>query len=546
MKYVLILGKEDFRNNCKGRLAACIGNILSGNGTRCTYVKLNSMLNTDAGQLSPAAYKEIYVLNDGTETFSGCGEYERLNNTHLTKYNEFSLGKVMYSVITGENNLNFFGSVFDFEMLSKTFDDMLDTACNTYPKSRSGKTKKHVVAIIDVDLDENEDASKHVLTAMLRKFEGVNNDDIYVIMMHNTEEKSQTAVVKQMHRYYTRCMNGGFTPDTVAYHRSLGALEDSPSERFTKMIKKNKGTMHHIQTRNAFEMLHELAHDGFMSMLYKKLNLKESTPIVIHPIYQKLMEKHPKRLKIGLITRSKPEEDAFLSLVEALVCGGKVQGYGVDVVYLTSADPDKVMATKEFKELDGIVCPGGFGSVYYENKLVYIHYAKTNKIPFLGICLGMQLVYIERFRDELEKPTATSEEFVPTTQVHAIKKIPNIKCQNTGKGIFLGLNEVELVSIGKKIYGKKTKSFKFRHSYGINIREEPKIERAGLTIGGKTKDGRVVILADEKHPFFVATQYHPELTSTPGSVDAVIVAFINSLLKRKGWPSNDSTSKLKK
>lgn len=357
----------------------------------------------------------------------------------------------------------------------------------------------------------------------------ISKEDIVLFVIECDKELS--AIGKIFARGFRTLKNHGIKEQgVICIGPSYSNKDKAVSQLATSLKVAQKKVVRIDSSENVYEKILNVSKSRLVEFIETFSDYKFDCSYFDQQLSQFLVKKD-KKLRIGLISRYEKSSNAYMCLENALYIACKNAGYELDLVYLNPQKFSTLEKDGVLKSLDGIVCPGGFGSLEYTNKVEIIKYARENNISFLGICLGLQLLFIEYVRHVLGVSDATSHEF-EANKPACIVKIADIKCKNTGTGCYLGNYEVEMEKEGKDVYKKSSQSiFKFRHSYGLSDEFMPKAVAKDLVVGGKTKDGRYAVIINKNHPFMVGVQYHPELTSTFEKIDDVFEAFIDAARK---------------
>lgn len=521
MKYVVFLNDKHPKNINNGAIPASLGKVLKENAINASFLKIDTFINYNAGKLAPSLSKEIYVLADGTETLADIGMCERMCDVVLTRKNVFSSGKVLSDAITRERTVDFNGAeLMVNETFSEGFDTLLDEATAAKLKNLKGKEMKHDVMIVMIDINFESNSHSLALEALINKMSSKESSEVVWVLHTQASEKGPS---KDLSRKIQDIKNQGVK---ISHLITECGKAITPKDK-NALVKKMGGKAEDfIQLQPHMEMLEclkEVQGTNLTKSICQALGLK--TPTKTNVFLEKKLT--GKKLTVGLISRYNMSDHAYLSLVEALEESARKAGHPIEIILL-NPQKHKDSLKNQIQKCDGIVCPGGFGSTAYVEKLEFVRFARENKVPFLGICLGLQLICIEFCRNVLGIKDATSEEF-DTKGTFVINKLPNIQYKNTN--VYLGNYNVDVDEKLISIFGAKNKEYKFRHGYAADVKFLAKYEAKGLKCVGYS-DLRIACLKVEDHPFMLGVQFHPELSSTPENVENIFSALIATMAKK--------------
>ena len=499
----------------KGAVEAFLGLVLNKNNLY-KYIKLQNILNCDAGSLFAKLYKEIYVLEDGFETTADAGFYDLFNNAKLSRNQFLTTGGLLKDLILSEGVENHEGKVFNF---GESFVEKMKSELNRMTKDEN--------CLISVDVDFEDVGSQIFLTSL---YNCINEEDM-VIFVGDSAEQNDKYFTKIFTRHVLALKNNGIKVDSIFYSTTNNARINTGllSKKFD--VKKEM-FLRFESDKNMFKAIHSCFTPEIKTFLSEKMNVKDFTEIQseFENKYAAVLKKYENTLKLGLVSRYEKDDSAYNSLETALQIACNKAGFNAEIIYLHSKDASEILKSDQIKDIQGMIIPGGFGLSYYEGKLEYIRYARENKIPLLGICLGIQLIFIEFSRNVLGISEATSTEFSPNTNHPVVSKMPNVVCKNTQKGIFLGPYKINLQEEANDLFSGKNIQ-KFRYSFGLNKKYVTQAIEKGLKILGIAENDGYAIVKVENHPFMVGVQFHPELSSSFDKIDPIFTAFINEVKK---------------
>ena len=514
----------------KGITAASLGRLLKNRGYKVINQKFDPYINVDPGTMSPYEHGEVFVTDDGAETDLDLGHYERFTDESLTKNCSISMGKIYQEVLDRERRGDYLGKTVQ----------VIPHITNAI------KEKIYAFEDTDVDIVITElggtvgDIEGLSLIETIRQV-GIENSPEDVVYIHVTllpyihgsnelKSKPTQHSVKELQSF-------GIKPDILVC-RSETEIPENLREKMALFCNVRKEDI--IANRTAgclYEVPLMLEKEGLAVQVCKHLRLDNIEPK--NSEWEKMIENinniPEKEVKIAIVGKYVRLEDSYLSVAESLRHAGFANNVKVSIKYIDSETITSENAKEKLKDLDGIIVPGGFGNRGIEGKIQTIKYARENKIPFLGICLGMQMAVVEFARDVLKLEDANSEEFEPECKNPVIHIMTDQKVI-TKKGGTMRLGsypcEIKEGTLAHKIYKEKTINERHRHRFEYNNDYREKMEKAGLTISGTSPDGTLVEIVEIKdHPFFIAGQFHPEFKSRPDRPAPLFVELVKAAKK---------------
>jgi CTP synthase len=538
-KYIFVTGGV-LSSLGKGITSASIATLLQHSGFKVTMVKIDPYLNVDPGTMSPFEHGEVFVTEDGAETDLDIGNYERFLNKNLSKKNNFTTGQVYLSVIEKERRGDYLGKT---------------------------------VQIIPHITDEIKIRIKEV----------AKDNDIVVVELGGTvgdiEGLPFLEAVRQLKQEVGR-KNAMFVHVTlIPYIKAAGELKTKPTQHSVQELRRIGITPHMIVCRtekplpkslkeklaNSTDIDREAVIEAVDAPTVYQVPLNFLNQDILKPIAEQLDlgELHPdmsewnylvkkiispqKSVKIAFVGKYLKLKESYKSLIEALIHAGAHLDMKVDIEWVDSEELEKLSdeeVEELFNEVSGILVPGGFGERGVEGKLRAIKYAREHKIPYLGICLGMQLAVIEFARNVLNLKYANSQEFDPDTTEPVVYLIDEfidangqkqIRTHKTPLGGTMRLGGYEcLIKKDTKLYDayKRDKVIeRHRHRYEVNNAYEKALEEKGMIISGKSKEGLIEAVELKNHPWFIGVQFHPEFTNKLKSPNKVIMSFVENAYK---------------
>jgi len=516
----------------KGLAAASLGSLLEARGLRVTNQKLDPYINVDPGTMSPFQHGEVFVTDDGAETDLDLGHYERYTTAKLSKKSNFTTGQVYFSVIEKERRGDYLGGTV--QVIPHITDEI---------KSKILENAKGAdVAIVEIGGTVGDIESLPFLEAIRQfKFDrGPGN----VLYMHVTlvphiktagelKTKPTQHSVKELREI-------GIQPDILLCRceRDLPAEMKAKIALFCNVHEKDVVTC--VDAEHIYEVPLALHKEGLDDRIVEKLNIWTKAPDLTH--WQEVVHslKHPAcgMVRIAIVGKYVNLTESYKSLSEALTHGGIANDCRVHVRYLDSEKIEQEGICSHLDDVDGILVPGGFGERGTEGKIRAIEHARTHKIPFFGICLGMQMAVVEYARNVCGLTDACSSEFKPDCEhpvIHLMDTQQGI--DRKGGTMRLGAYPCTLAkgTLAQKIYGTNKISERHRHRYELNNRYRDLLTESGLTLSGVyEEEGLVEVVEIADHPWFLGCQFHPEFKSKPLNPHPLFKAFIGAALAAKG------------
>lgn len=526
----------------KGVTTSSVGTILKARGFNVTALKIDPYINVDAGTMNPTEHGEVFVLDDGDETDQDMGNYERFMNVTLPRMNYMTTGRVYESVIHRERNLEYEGKCVEvvphipLEVIGRI--------------EKATKKAKADIAIIEIGGTVGEYQNILFLEAA-RMMKIKHPDNVLFVLVSYLPIPSKVGEMKtKPTQHAVRTLNSaGIQPDVIIA-RSDTFLDQKRKEKIAMFCNiPERYVISAPDIESIYEVPLNFERDDLSRLIlkklglkYKKTNLKEWYGLVDK------VKKAKKELRIGVVgkyfgTGDFILKDSYISVLEAIKHACFKLNLKPKIDWINSEQFEKEpREIGEISEYDGIIIPGGFGSRGIEGKIKVINYCRKNKIPFFGLCYGMQLAVIEYARNVLKLKDANSTEVNRKTKHPVIDIMPeqkkNLEDKNYGATMRLGAYPANLKkeSIAYDAYGKRRISERHRHRWEVNPDYVKKLEKEGLVFSGVSPDRRlmeIVELPRKNHPFFLATQFHPEFKSSPLRSHPLFFEFIKACKKRK-------------
>jgi CTP synthase len=536
-KYVFVTGGV-VSSIGKGLASASIGALLEARGLKVTIVKLDPYINVDPGTMSPYQHGEVFVTDDGAETDLDLGHYERFTNARMTRANNFTTGRIYESVISKERRGEYLGATV--QVIPHITDEI---------KARVRDATDDVdVAILEIGGTVGDIESLPFLEAIRQlKIEAgpQNAVSVHVTLVPYIETAGELKTKPTQHSV-KEMREIGIQPDILLCRTKQPLTKPTKDKIALFSNVPVEAVISAIDVSCIYELPLHLHSEGLDDLIADRLNIWSRSPDLSS--WQRIVErfKVPTKgsIKIGVVGKYVHLKDAYKSLNEALVHGGIANDVRVELEYIDSEQIEREGAESLLSSVDGILVPGGFGDRGTEGKIQSIGYARTHKVPFFGICLGMQLAVVEFARNVANLEGANSAEFERDTAHAVIDLMPeqrNVRAK--GATMRLGSFPCSLLpgSIAAEAYGATEIGERHRHRYEFaNDYREP-LENAGLILSGTSPDKKLVEMVELRdHPYFVGCQFHPEFKSKPASPHPLFARFVRAALERQSIRPRES------
>ncbi|MCM8823314.1 MAG: CTP synthase [Candidatus Omnitrophica bacterium] len=528
-KYIFITGGV-VSSLGKGIASAAIGRLLQSRGLEVTLIKCDPYINVDPGTMNPYQHGEVYVTEDGAETDLDLGHYERFTNAKLTKDNNITTGKIYYSVISKERRGDYLGKTVQI------IPHITDEIKNSIKKVSYGKKIDVVIVEIGGTVGDIEglpflEAIRQLKLELGREY-AIN---IHVTLLPYIKSAGEIKTKPTQHSV-GRLREIGILPDIILC-RTEKRISQEAKEKIALFCNVDKeAVITAIDVKNIYEVPLSFQREGLDQLIVRLLNLKcqENNLSEWETKVVKKMKNPSKETKIAVVGKYITLQDAYKSIYEALVHGGLANDVRVILEKIDSEDIEEKNVEKLLDKVKGILVPGGFGFRGIEGKIKAIQFAREKKIPFLGICLGMQTAVIEFARNVCGLKKANSTEFDSNTNYPVISLLDEQKnIEDKGATMRLGAYECRIKkdSLAYHIY-KKTRIFeRHRHRYEFNNKYRDIMGKNGMIFSGINPQRNLVEIIELKdHPWFVACQFHPEFKSKPDNAHPLFREFIRASL----------------
>ncbi|MGC9100691.1 MAG: CTP synthase [Caldisericum sp.] len=531
MKVVFITGGV-ISSLGKGLVASSLGMLLESRGFSVNIAKIDPYLQIDAGTMSPYEHGEVFVTEDGGETDLDIGNYERFLNKNLTKDNSLTTGKIYYSVLTKERLGYYLGKTV--QVIPHITNEIKDNL------KKLGSTSDILMVEIGGTVGDIESQPFLEAARQMKNDLGKENVSYIHVSLLPYLRATQEVKTKPTQHSVKELRSMGIQPDLLVL-RSEVPVQKSIKEKLSLFTDvKVENVLEAIDADNIYKIPILLEKQEFSKRVLAVLGLQENKLNIDKYLdFLQRMENPQKTVKIGIVGKYVELKDAYKSLIEALKHGATENRARLEIVWINSEtlENENYKDTLEEANLDGILVPGGFGVRGIEGMINAIRYARENKTPFLGICLGMQLMTVEFARNVCGLREANSTEFDPKTPYPVIDIMESQKdLKALGGTMRLGAQKAILKegSLAFRIYGTTEISERHRHRYEVNNEFLPILTSHGFVVSGTSPNGKLVEFGEiEDHPFFIGTQAHPEFKSRPLNPHPLFVKFIEASINHK-------------
>lgn len=532
IKYIFVTGGVSSSLG-KGIIAASLAKLLQARGYRVTLQKLDPYINVDPGTLNPYEHGECYVTEDGAETDLDLGHYERFLNQSTTQANNVTTGRIYQSVIEKERRGDYVGKTV--QVIPHITNEIKERI------QLLGKTGNYDIVITEIGGTVGDIESLPYIEAVRQMKWEMGDDNALVIHLTLVPYLSAAKELKTKPTQHSvkTLMESGIRADILVCRTEHELSEDLKRKLALFCNVKEEAVIQSIDASTIYDVPNMMLEEGLDLVTLKKLNLKaENTPDLTH--WNSFLKKHknPKgEVEIGLIGKYVELQDSYKSALEAFIHAGAENEVKVNINFIHSEFLTPENIDNSLSELDGIVVAPGFGERGVEGKILGAKYARENKIPFLGICLGMQMAMVEFAQNVIGLSEANSIEMNPKTP----DPIINLKAEEKKE---LGMNdtmrlgswecEIKENTLAYEVYGEKIIHERHRHRYEFNDDYQEVFEKNGMIVSGRNSKLNVAeIIEIPGHPWFIGVQYHPEFKSTVARPHPLFVAFIEAVHRHK-------------
>ena len=531
-KYIFVTGGVTSSLG-KGIIAASLAKLLQARGYRTTIQKFDPYLNVDPGTLNPYEHGECYVTDDGAETDLDLGHYERFLNVPTSQANNVTTGRIYLSVIEKERRGEFLGKTV--QVVPHITNEIKDRM------QLLGKSGDYDIIITEIGGTVGDIESLPYIESVRQLVWDLGENNAIVIHLTLVPYLAAAGELKTKPTQHSvkTLMESGIKADILVCRTEHEISNEIRNKLALFCNVKREAVIQSIDASTIYEVPNLMLEEGLDVVALKKLDLpKKAAPDLKHwNTFLKRIKSPKHTVNIGLIGKYVEMQDCYKSILEAFIHSGAANETKVNVISIHSEYIDEQCVAEKFKDLDAVLVAPGFGERGIEGKIAAVRYARENKIPFFGICLGMQMSVIEYSRNVLGLAEANSTEMNPETQNPVVNLMESQKTV-TEKGGTMRLGawkcEIKPGTLAYKIYGETTISERHRHRYEYNNEYLDVLQKAGLKASGVNPDtGLVEIVEIEDHPFFIGVQYHPEYKSTVVNPHPLFVSFVAAAVQNK-------------
>ncbi|MBB6624008.1 CTP synthase [Clostridium gasigenes] len=527
-KYVFVTGGV-VSSLGKGITAASLGRLLKNRGLKVSIQKFDPYLNVDPGTMSPYQHGEVFVTDDGAETDLDLGHYERFIDENLSQNNNITTGRIYWSVISKERRGEYLGGTV--QVIPHITNEIKE---NVYVL---GKETNVDVVITEIGGTVGDIESQPFLEAIRQVQYEVGKENVCFIHVTLVPFLGKAGELKTKPTQHSvkELRSIGIQPDIIVC-RSEKEIPDNLKAKIGLFCNlESRCVIENLDAEHLYEVPLMLHNQGLDRLVCEKLKLEtkaiDNSEWIEMVNNIKTLENN---IKIALVGKYVELHDAYISIVEALSHGGLSNNSNVEIIWIDSVDLNKDNVDSLLKDCDGVLVPGGFGDRGIEGKIEATRWARENKKPFFGICLGMQCSVIEFARNVLGFEGANSSEIDKDTKFPVIDILPDQKnIENLGGTMRLGLYPCMLDenSYSYKAYSNNLINERHRHRYEFNNNFREQLTSAGMKFVGTSPDGNLVEIVElENHPWYVSVQFHPELKSRPTKPHPLFVGFVHAAL----------------
>ncbi|MDD6102458.1 MAG: CTP synthase [Clostridiales bacterium] len=531
VKYVFVTGGV-VSGLGKGITAASLGRLLKARGYHVTMQKFDPYINVDPGTMNPIQHGEVFVTDDGTETDLDLGHYERFINESLDHNSNVTTGKIYWSILNKERHGDYGGGTV------QVIPHVTNEIKNHFYKAKTDD--EETISIIEVGGTVGDIESRPFLEA-IRQFQaevGRENAILIQVTLIPYLKASGEMKTKPTQMSVKELQSMGIWPDILVC-RSDYPVDDNMRSKIALFCNvKKEHVLQNLDAPSLYEVPLMLEEEKLAQAVCECLHIPCPEPDLTGWIEMvENIHSSTKNVSIAIVGKYVALHDAYLSVAEAVRHAAIANKANVSIQWIDSEDVNDDNAADKLNCADGIIIPGGFGSRGIEGKICAIKYARTNNVPFLGICLGMQLSIVEYARNVIGLNDAASIEFNPETTNPVIALMPDQNgVENLGGTLRLGAYPCVLNRNSRAygLYDREQISERHRHRYEVNNDYRELLEKNGMTLSGLSPDGHIVEMIElSSHPYFVATQAHPEFKSRPDAPHPLFLGLVEASLKAK-------------
>ena len=533
-KYIFVTGGV-VSSLGKGITAASLGRLLKSRGYRVTIQKFDPYINIDPGTMSPYQHGEVFVTDDGAETDLDLGHYERFIDINLSKNSNTTTGKIYQSVINKERRGDYLGGTV--QVIPHITNEIKERVF------RVGQQDNADFVITEIGGTVGDIESLPFLEAIRQVKKDVGKNDVLYIHVTLVPYISAAGELKTKPTQHSvkELRSIGISPDIIVC-RSEKPISKEMREKMAMFCDVDpEAVIQNLTARSIYEVPMLMEKQGLDTIVLRKLEMEDKPKDMQgwHDMVARILKKYDKKVTIAAVGKYVALQDAYISITESLRHAAVANEAELDIHWVNAEEieADDTDMAKVMAGVDGILVPGGFGNRGIEGKIKAIQYAREHKIPFFGICLGMQCAVIEFARHVCGMADANSSEFNPNSTHPVIDLMPEqIDVEDLGGTMRLGLYPCKVYpdTLTSKAYNAELIYERHRHRYEFNNAFREKIVGKGLVLGGTLPNGRlveIVELPESEHPWFLGAQFHPEFKSRPTNPHPLFREFVGAAVK---------------
>lgn len=533
-KYIFVTGGV-VSSLGKGITAASLGRLLKSRGYRVTIQKFDPYINIDPGTMSPYQHGEVFVTDDGAETDLDLGHYERFIDINLSKNSNTTTGKIYQSVINKERRGDYLGGTV--QVIPHITNEIKERVF------RVGQQDNADFVITEIGGTVGDIESLPFLEAIRQVKKDVGKNDVLYIHVTLVPYISAAGELKTKPTQHSvkELRSIGISPDIIVC-RSEKPISKEMREKMAMFCDVDpEAVIQNLTARSIYEVPMLMEEQGLDTIVLRKLEMEDKPKDMQgwHDMVARILKKYDKKVTIAVVGKYVALQDAYISITESLRHAAVANEAELDIHWVNAEEieADDTDMAKVMAGVDGILVPGGFGNRGIEGKIKAIQYAREHKIPFFGICLGMQCAVIEFARHVCGMADANSSEFNPNSTHPVIDLMPEqIDVEDLGGTMRLGLYPCKVYpdTLTSKAYNAELIYERHRHRYEFNNAFREKIVGKGLVLGGTLPNGRlveIVELPESEHPWFLGAQFHPEFKSRPTNPHPLFREFVDAAVK---------------
>ena len=533
-KYIFVTGGV-VSSLGKGITAASLGRLLKSRGYRVTIQKFDPYINIDPGTMSPYQHGEVFVTDDGAETDLDLGHYERFIDINMSKNSNTTTGKIYQSVINKERRGDYLGGTV--QVIPHITNEIKERVF------RVGQQDNADFVITEIGGTVGDIESLPFLEAIRQVKKDVGKNDVLYIHVTLVPYISAAGELKTKPTQHSvkELRSIGISPDIIVC-RSEKPISKEMREKMAMFCDVDpEAVIQNLTARSIYEVPMLMEEQGLDTIVLRKLEMEDKPKDMQgwHDMVARILKKYDKKVTIAVVGKYVALQDAYISITESLRHAAVANEAELDIHWVNAEEieADDTDMAKVMAGVDGILVPGGFGNRGIEGKIKAIQYAREHKIPFFGICLGMQCAVIEFARHVCGMADANSSEFNPNSTHPVIDLMPEqIDVEDLGGTMRLGLYPCKVYpdTLTSKAYNAELIYERHRHRYEFNNAFREKIVGKGLVLGGTLPNGRlveIVELPESEHPWFLGAQFHPEFKSRPTNPHPLFREFVGAAVK---------------